>query len=64
MISERGNTQSSQTIDIPHEEVRDSGRPPEDGALVVLFRLLMREPHANHDFRTCTICKEYGVIEI
>jgi hypothetical protein len=32
--------------------------------LVTLFRLLMRQPAADHDFRSCPICKRYGILEI
>jgi hypothetical protein len=32
--------------------------------IVALFRLLMREPPSDHDFRTCPICKRYGITEI
>lgn len=33
-------------------------------ALLALFRLLLREPPADHDFITCPICKEYGITGI
>jgi hypothetical protein len=29
-----------------------------------LFRLLRREPPADHDFGTCPTCKEYGIKSI
>ncbi len=32
--------------------------------LIALFRLLMREPPPDHDFRTCPICKRYGITRI
>ena len=35
-----------------------SGPSPE---LLALFRLLVREPPADHDFGTCPICKRYGI---
>jgi hypothetical protein len=32
--------------------------------LIPLFRLLTRQPSADHDFRTCPICKRSGITEI
>jgi hypothetical protein len=32
--------------------------------LVPLFRLLTRQPPADHDFRTCPICRRHRIIEI
>jgi hypothetical protein len=29
--------------------------------LLPLFRLLVREPPAEHDFATCSICKRHGI---
>jgi len=47
---------------------RNEPRPPEPkparADLVTLFRLLLREPPAEHDFRTCPICKRYGIKKI
>lgn len=39
-------------------------RPVEHGEILALFRLLTREPPPGHDFKTCPICKNYGVTEI
>ena len=36
----------------------------ERGALLALLRLLMREPPPGHDFKTCPICRRYGITEI
>jgi hypothetical protein len=33
-------------------------------SLLPLFRLLVREPPKDHDFKTCPICKRYGISEI
>lgn len=32
--------------------------------LVALFRLLLREPPPDHDFKTCPLCKRYGITSI
>jgi hypothetical protein len=32
--------------------------------LTPLFTILARQPPKDHDFRTCPICKEYGIAEI
>lgn len=32
--------------------------------LLALFRILMEEPPPDHDFRTCPICKEFGITSI
>jgi len=43
------------------KETAQDGRQAE---LIALFRLLMRDPPQDHDFRTCPICKRYGITEI
>jgi hypothetical protein len=46
---------------------RDEKRSAEGTAradLVALFRLLLREPLPDHDFKTCPICKRYGITRI
>jgi len=32
--------------------------------VIPLFRLLMKQPPADHDIRTCPICTRYGITEI
>jgi len=32
--------------------------------LLALFRLLAREPPSDHDFKTCVVCKRYGISHI
>jgi hypothetical protein len=32
--------------------------------LLPLFRLLTREPPKSHDFKTCPLCKEFGIDRI
>jgi hypothetical protein len=32
--------------------------------LLLLFRLLMKEPPQGHDFKTCPTCKRYGIDRI
>jgi hypothetical protein len=32
--------------------------------LLALFRLLVREPPKDHDFRVCPICRRYGITRI
>ena len=34
------------------------------GDLVALFRLLLKNPPPEHDFKTCPICKRYGITSI
>jgi hypothetical protein len=41
-----------------------SDQADNQGDLIALFRLLLRNPPKDHDFRTCTICKQYGIDEI
>jgi hypothetical protein len=60
--------------DLPEKAAEEGQRPesmagtPSDhierGALLALLRLLMREPPPGHDFKTCPICKRYGITEI
>jgi hypothetical protein len=44
-----------------NQEVSQSAR---DAELLALFRLLVKEPPPDHDFRTCPICKQYGITSI
>lgn len=32
--------------------------------LIALFRLLLKQPPKEHDFRTCPICKRFGITGI
>lgn len=54
----------------PDGKQQDVGTPQSKTApepspeLLALFRLLMREPPADHDFGTCLICKRYGITGI
>jgi hypothetical protein len=47
-----------------HKEATDDRQDSEQPAQVALFRLLMREPSADHDFRTCQICRRFGITTI
>lgn len=66
MIPERT---SAEKPNLPNSQIRSpeprrgtqNGEWPE---LIALFRLLMREPSADHDFRACPICKRYGITNI
>jgi hypothetical protein len=48
----------------PSPEIRPALEGTDRGALLALFRLLVRNPPRDHDFRTCPICKRYGITEI
>jgi len=48
------------SADLNSEWVEEGDRT----ALLALFRLLVREPPRDHDFRTCPICKRYGLTKI
>jgi hypothetical protein len=52
---------SGETTSPSEERCKDEQKKAE---VILLFRLLMRQPPANHDFRTCPICKRYGITEI
>jgi hypothetical protein len=49
---------------------RENGQPEspdqqgEPGALLALLRLLTREPSPGHDFKTCPVCKNFGIKKI
>jgi len=32
--------------------------------IIPLFRVLLRKPPQSHDFKTCPVCKKYGITEI
>jgi hypothetical protein len=47
------------------QKLADKEKPPLTAAeLLPLFRLLTREPPKGHDFKTCPLCKEYGIDRI
>jgi hypothetical protein len=51
----------------PHgvrELPEDNSSDEQQAALLALFRLLSREPPADHDFKTCETCKKYGITGI
>jgi len=53
----------------PSDEGRDKNpeggtERVEPGALLELLRLLTREPPQDHDFKTCPICKRYGITKL
>jgi hypothetical protein len=65
VMSEESREQAGQ----PEVKTHDQGteRPDqqnERGALIALLRLLTREPPPGHDFKTCPVCKKYGVTRI
>ena len=41
------------------KELKQEEHAPSD--LLPLFRLLMKEPPQGHDFKTCAVCKQYGI---
>jgi hypothetical protein len=32
--------------------------------LISFFFVLLKEPKKEHDFKTCPVCKQYGIVEI
>jgi len=45
----------------------ESNRPTDErfrSELIPLLQLLARQPPPDHDFRTCPICKRYGITKI
>jgi hypothetical protein len=46
------------------QDLRKNASYDKRADLVPLFRLLMRQPPANHDCHSCAICKRYGITEI
>jgi hypothetical protein len=63
MISERESTQSEQMIDMVPQNASRPGAY-EEPTLLALFRLIIKDPAVDHDFRTCATCKRYGITEI
>jgi len=43
---------------------KDPTPESERADIVALFRLLMREPPKDHDFRTCPVCERHGITSI
>ena len=49
----------------PQGQTREpSGDQDYRGGLLPLLRLLTREPPLGHDFKTCPVCKRYGIKQI
>jgi len=50
----------------PNEDVRKEVREEADelDELLPLLRLLLREPPEGHDFKTCPICRRWGITHI
>jgi hypothetical protein len=46
------------------EKQKETTQDARRAELIALFRLLVREPPPDHDFRTCPICKRYGITSI
>jgi len=57
-----GKSQKESEIEAPY--IDTTHEAPIRGDLVALFRLLLKEPPPDHDFKTCPICKEYGITSI
>ena len=62
MLSEKkpNNSSIAETVDKEQEAAQKIRR----AELLALFRILMKEPPPGHDFRTCPICKEFGITSI
>jgi len=39
-------------------------KEPIPAELIPLFRVLLRKTPQGHDFKTCPVCKKYGITEI
>jgi len=46
------------------KEPKQEEHVPSAPELLPLFRLLMKEPPQGHDFKTCAVCKQYGIDRI
>jgi hypothetical protein len=53
-------SQQERKDNLPREPDVSEIRPE----LVALIRMLLREPPADHDFKTCPICEGYGITSI
>lgn len=62
MLSEKkpNNSSIAEAVDKEQEGAQKIRR----AELLALFRILMKEPPPGHDFRTCPICKEFGITSI
>jgi hypothetical protein len=50
--------------EVQPEKQKETPQAVRQAELLALFRLLVREPPRDHNFRTCPICKRYGITEI
>jgi len=46
------------------KEPKQEETVPSAPELLPLFRLLMKEPPQEHDFKACAVCKQYGIDRI
>ena len=62
MLSEKkpNNSSIAEAVDKEQEGAQKIRR----AELLALFRILVKEPPPGHDFRTCPICKEFGITSI
>ena len=64
MISRRESIPTEQMIGKTPQNDGRHDRASEEATLLALFRLFMKDPAADHDFRACATCKRYGITEI
>jgi hypothetical protein len=58
------DTNKPQPTKKPTEDVATAENPTASTEIIALLRLLTKQPPREHDFRTCAICKRYGITEI
>ena len=47
-----------------HDREPPAQKEPIPAELISLFRILLKKPPQGHDFKTCPVCKKYGIAEI
>jgi len=64
MMSDQDTSASSDQIKPKSQDKKETAQTIRRAELLALFRILMKEPPPDHDFRTCPICKEFGITSI
>lgn len=62
VTNERDNPKTQSVTEQPHKDSNE--RDASLRNILPFFRLLMREPPREHDFKTCPTCKRYGIDRI
>ena len=64
LMTEKDESISLGPADAEHEDRIPAEGQFDQASLIALFRFLTRQPPPGHDFKSCPICKRYGITNI